>query len=214
MSSVSSHDLPKSDLDEVRPLIRELAVSVDLPLPDEAVERLVRFAALFLKWNERINLASVATAKDLVERHFLDSYLVSRFVPAEARLVDVGSGGGLPALPLAAIRADVAMECFEPIQKKGAFLRTAVRELDLGGRVSIHGVAIQRPVPELFAKRADVAMSRATWEPAAWLALGRELVRAGGRVLVFATGHSEGMLPEPSDAITYGRNRRLLCYGG
>jgi len=211
---VSASDRPEPDLDELRRLIREEALGVDLALPEDAVERLIRFASLFLRWNERINLASVSTAKELVERHFLDSYVASRFVPPGGRLVDVGSGGGLPALPLAAVRGDVAMECFEPIHKKGAFLRTAVRELDLGGRVGIHDVAIQRPLSALLSKDADVAMSRATFEPAAWLELGRELIRSGGRVLVFATGHSEGVLPEPIEAISYGRNRRLLSYGG
>jgi len=203
----------ESDSTELVRLIRAHAEKVELELGEAAVDRLVLFTNLFLKWNERINLAAVSTARDFVERHLADSFVASRFVRTGARVFDVGSGGGLPALPLAGVRPDISLECFEPIHKKCAFLRTAVRELEMGERVVIRGQAVDIPVPPTLAGIADVAMSRATLEPRAWLELGQELARpTGGRVLVFATGHSEVGLPPAMAAVDYGRNRRLLCY--
>lgn len=207
MSEISKSD-PSLGL-----LIRTEAVKMGVALDDGAVGRLERFAVLFLKWNERINLASLSSEAELVERHFVDSFAASRLLPAGVRVVDVGSGGGLPALPLAAFRTDISVDCFEPKQKKGAFLRTAVRDLQLGDRVLVHGQSVQRPVAPFLSHGADVAMSRATLEPKVWLDLGRGLVRAeGGRVLVFATRESGRELPEAAEVLEYGRNRRLLCF--
>ena len=209
---IRMRELTTSNLDALKDLIRKEGRHVDVDLEDAAVERLARFAVLFLKWNERINLASIDGPEEMVARHYVDSYVASRFVPPDSRIIDVGSGGGLPALPLASFRGDILLECFEPIHKKAAFLRTAIRELGLGHRVLVRGEAVDLPVPPSLAFAADVAMSRATLEPAAWLQLGRALVRPGGRVLVFTTAHSEGTLPAAREGLSYIRNRRLLCY--
>lgn len=201
------HDLAGLDR-----LIRLTARDVDLELEDAAVGLLVRFAGLFWKWNQRINLASISSPQELIERHFVDSYVATKFVPPGSGVIDVGSGGGLPALPLAALRGDVSLRCFEPIHKKAAFLRTATRELGLTGRVLVQSEAVHRPVPTELAFGADVAMSRATLDPGTWLELGRDLIRPGGRVLVFTTAHSEESLPAAARTASYARNRRLLCF--
>lgn len=207
-------DLSVSSSASLHRLIGGDAGKLGVVLDEGMVDRLARFAVLFLKWNERINLSAISGPDELVQRHFVDSYMASRLVPARAHVIDVGSGGGLPALPLASIRTDLSIECFEPTHKKAAFLRTAVRELGVGDRVLIRGQAIHQPIPPSLAHSADVAMSRATLEPTAWLELGRSLVRPqGGRVLVFGTGQSEATLPEATEALAYGRNRRLLRYG-
>ena len=97
----------------------------------------------------------------------------------------MGSGGGLPALPLALLRPALDVELSEPVAKKGAFLRTAIRELGLAGRVRLD----PRRGEVLAAEGApfDVAVSRATFAPVAWLALGRRLVRPGGRIFALTT---------------------------
>lgn len=211
-SDTPMRELTTSHLNSLKQLIRSEARHLAVDLEDAAVERLARFAVLFFKWNERINLASISDPEELVARHYVDSYAASRFIPPNSRVIDIGSGGGLPALPLAGFRTDILVECFEPIHKKAAFLRTAIRELGLAERALVRGEAVDLPVQPTLAFQADVAMSRATLEPAAWLALGRALVRPGGRVLVFATAHSEGAMPAAGGSLAYARNRRLLCY--
>ena len=104
------------------------------------------FAALLLKWNKTQNLVSRETEKDLWRRHIIDSLQVLPLTGYDGgawEFLDVGSGGGLPAIPLAiALKGhDVEIKLVEPIGKKAAFLRTAIRELQLdeavvfGGRI-------------------------------------------------------------------------------
>jgi 16S rRNA (guanine527-N7)-methyltransferase len=124
--------------------------------------------------------------------------------------VDVGSGGGLPALPLAVLCPALAIRLVEPIAKKGAFLRTAVRELSLGARVAVSVQRAETLAPTTF----DVALSRATLPPLAWVELAGQLVSPGGRAFVLASAATD-----PGEAVapfrvagrwSYDETRRTL----
>lgn len=107
--------------------------------PEEDVRRdLESFAALLRKWNAVQNLVSRETENALWSRHILDSLqILPRLLPTDERFLDVGSGGGLPALPLAiALKGGPAhVTMVEPIGKKVAFLRQVIRELGLNADV-------------------------------------------------------------------------------
>lgn len=193
--------------------IAAVGEEMEWPLGAAEADALAQFARLFLLWNERINLASLGSPAELVERHFIDSFAAARLIGDSDWIVDVGSGGGLPAIPLALLRPSCRLDLFEPIRKKVAFLRTAVRELGLTGRVNVHASAIERPIPVDFAQAVDVAMSRATLAPPAWLDLANDLVRPGGQVLVFTTGRGgDGLPPAPVRSLQYGANRVLKAF--
>lgn len=106
---------------------------------EPAVRRdLESFAQLLRKWNAVQNLVSRETENDLWSRHILDSLQVLPLLHSgDERLLDVGSGGGLPALPMAiALKGGPArLTLVEPIGKKVAFLRQVIRELELPAQV-------------------------------------------------------------------------------
>lgn len=97
-------------------------------------EDLERFAALILKWNAVQNLVSRETVDQLWPRHIEDSLqLMTHLREGDRRVIDIGSGGGFPAIPMAIASrgTDRSFTLVEPVTKKAAFLRTAARELDL-----------------------------------------------------------------------------------
>ena len=109
------------------------------PLP-EVKRDLESFAALLLKWNAVQNLVSRETEKAVWERHIVDSLQLLPLIErplAGVKLLDIGSGGGLPAIPLAiALKGHGTQSTLvEPIQKKVSFLRTAIRALALPATV-------------------------------------------------------------------------------
>jgi 16S rRNA (guanine527-N7)-methyltransferase len=188
-------------------LVRALAAAWNTPCDDSQTDGLLRYAQSLLRWNAQINLTAARSIDVLVGEHFPDAFALARKLEQPARVVDVGSGGGLPAIPLALLRPRLTIMLVEPIAKKAAFLRTAIRELALGDRVSVHigrGEAVARETPRAF----DVAISRATLPPAKWLVLGAKLVRAAGRV--FALAAADALPQEPIREIYFDGRRALI----
>lgn len=146
---------------------------------DASSDGLRFFCQLMLKWNASLNITGAKTIEDLVMAHLPDALVLAHFVPRDAAVVDIGSGGGLPAIPLSVLRPDLQVTLLEPRAKRVAFLRTAVRELGLRrvspwlGRVE-HWSA---PAPS-----PSVAMSRATFPPSEWLPIGMKALEGRGRV--------------------------------
>jgi 16S rRNA (guanine527-N7)-methyltransferase len=131
-----------------------------------------RWLELLREWNARIDLTAARSDDELHDLMLADAVLLAKHVPDRARVVDVGSGAGAPGLALALLRPDLKMTLVEPLAKRVSFLRTVVGTL---GRTDI---AIAREKGDATAARAeafDVAISRATLPPPAWVPLGLRL---------------------------------------
>lgn len=184
--------------------LRSLSASWGVPLDSRQSDALLGYADLLTHWNRRINLTGARSAAAVVSEHYPDAFALAKRLEGPARLVDVGSGGGLPAIPLALLRPELTLRLCEPIAKKAAFLRTAVRDLGLSERVGLDMARGEDLAPADF----DVAVSRATLEPEAWLALGRRLVHPGGRVMVLTVPGSA--VASAGTGEVYADGRRLL----
>jgi len=195
-------------------LVRAVATAWKVPCDDGQVAALVGYAESLLRWNARINLTAARSIDRVVAEHFPDAFALARRLAEPARVVDVGSGGGLPAIPLAVLCPRLTFELCEPIAKKASFLRTALRELGLGDRASVgtaRGEAVAKAIEQDPARAFDVAISRATLPPEKWLALARRLVRPGGRLFVLTT---PDVLPDLRDREVYDQGRRALIEVG
>lgn len=168
--------------------IAAVAARFGHPVDGALIARLAAFVELLMRWNARINLTGARTGTELVRDHLPDSFAMSALVPPAARAIDVGSGGGLPALPFALLRPDVALTLVEPRAKRVAFLRAAVRELALSAKIVAGRI-------EAVHDHFDVAGSRATFPPAEWWPKGETLLAPGGRLLFFLNEAAEAPFP-------------------
>ena len=140
--------------------LAEKALLEELNVSRETLEKLETYAALLVKWNQKINLVSPATLPDLWTRHILDSAQVLQYFPSgSAHLSDIGSGGGLPGAILA-ILADEKMPelrvtMIESDKRKCAFLQTVSGQLGL--RIKVMPERIEQAAPT----GADVVSARA-----------------------------------------------------
>ncbi len=104
-------------------------------MDDVQKEKLVRFVEHMLKWNAKINLIAKSTIEEVWDRHIEDSLQLATHVSRETKsIIDIGSGGGLPAIPLA-IMTGLPVYMVESDTRKSVFLKQMLRELNLEGQV-------------------------------------------------------------------------------
>ena len=159
------------------------ALGVDLPPP--AQEKLLAFAALLGKWNKVFNLTALRDEEQVISHHLLDSLAVLPHLGNAKRLADIGSGGGLPGIPLAIARPDLHVALVESNQKKSAFQQQAKIELGLAN-VSVHCERVEAWQPE---DKCDVVISRAFSDLVEFVRLSGHLLAEGGTLLAMKGVH-------------------------
>jgi 16S rRNA (guanine527-N7)-methyltransferase len=110
--------------------------TLGLDLPAAAQQKLLAFRDLLLKWNKTYNLTALRDPQQAISHHLLDSLAILPHV-GDGNLLDVGSGGGLPGIPLAIARPELAVTMVDTVQKKATFLQQAAIELGLKN-VAVH----------------------------------------------------------------------------
>jgi len=159
------------------------AMGVALDAPAQA--KLVAYLRLIEKWNKVHNLTAVREPGQMVVLHLLDSLSVLPHVAGARTLLDVGTGAGLPGIPLAIARPDLAVTLLDSSHKKAAFLRQAKAELALPN-VEVACERVEKWHP---AAPFDIVVSRAFSELADFVLQARHLVTPGGTMLAMKGVH-------------------------
>jgi len=159
--------------------------ALGLALPDGAEAKLLAYLALLDKWNRVYNLTAVRDTGRMVSHHLLDSLAAVPYFEGET-VLDVGSGGGLPGIPLAIARPELQVTLIDSIAKKTAFLLQAKTELGLDNMAVVTGRV------EDFRPQAgfDIITSRAFSDLREFATLTRHLLNPGGRWLAM-----KGLMP-------------------
>lgn len=147
-----------------------------IALPEAAQHQLLAFRDLLLKWNKTYNLTALRDPEQAVSHHLLDSLAILAHV-GTGPLLDVGSGGGLPGIPLAIARPELSVTMVDTVQKKATFLQQAAIELGLKNVTAHHA-----RVEEMSGQYAQIS-SRAFAEIGLFISLTRHLLAPGGRWL-------------------------------
>lgn len=161
----------------------QLSKNAGIALADSHHEKLSRYLDLLLVANARMNLTRISDRSAAEIQHIADALTLLPFLPAGAiQIADIGSGGGVPAIPLAIVRSNARFTLIESTKKKAAFLRQAAEQLALtnvtviDSRVEDVGRGNQREIFDAVTARAVAEM--------AWLAeWGLPLLKKGGRLL-------------------------------
>jgi 16S rRNA (guanine527-N7)-methyltransferase len=150
-----------------------------LSLPDASIARLVAFLDLLERWNRVYNLTAVRDPQAMVVRHILDSLAILPWVKGP-RVLDVGSGAGLPGIPLAIVREQESFVLLDSNRKRTRFLNQVVAELQLANVSVVHCRVEDYQPRDLF----DALISRAFSSVTDLLTKAGRLCAADGRILL------------------------------
>jgi len=159
--------------------------SLQLSLSPETRQKLLDYVALVQKWNKVYNLTAVRDADKMLTHHLLDSLAVVPHIAAAKSILDVGSGAGLPGIPLALALPDTRVTLLDSNHKKAAFLNQALIELQLGNAEVVCERVEKYQKKQLF----DVVISRAFSDLPEFIALAGRLVVPGGTLLAMKGVH-------------------------
>jgi 16S rRNA (guanine527-N7)-methyltransferase len=196
--------LPASYDDALGRGLSELGLDRELGAGSAARAAIDGHARLLLAWTRHINLTAIRVPADVATAHVVDSLSALRWLRDQdaARVLDLGSGGGYPGLPLAATLPDATFSLVEPIAKKARFLGTAVEAIGLADRVTVLATRAEALAADSSHRaRWSVVTARAVASTADLVELSFPLLAPGGSLVAWKRGDLSAELTAARRAI-------------
>ncbi len=168
---------------DITAILLKGAEQISITLTSQVLESFLFYIKELKKWNQRINLTSLTTDRDIAAKHFLDSLTIVPFLQGAARVLDIGTGAGFPGLPLKILSPSLELVLLESSQKKCSFLRHITRGLKLAGVEIVHGRAEDKKMIERYGGGFDLVLSRAVADLPTSLQLALPYTKEGGRIV-------------------------------
>jgi 16S rRNA (guanine527-N7)-methyltransferase len=170
------------------------AAAIGVCLGPAELDLFAAYRRELLLWNRKINLVSESSAREIVIRHFIDSLTPAPFLDyPEGALIDLGSGGGFPGIPLRIALKNLNVSLVEASRKKSSFLSHIIRSLGLGGIQVIPARVEELTAGEAWAGRFDTLISRAAFKLPDLIRTAPFFLKPGGQLIAMkgADPHQE-----------------------
>lgn len=168
-------------------------------LSEKQKNQFKRYFELIIEYNEKFNITAITEERRVYIKHFIDSALGVEMLKGNS-LVDIGSGGGFPAVPLKIVKDDLKVTLIEATDKKCEFLRTVARELELNDVTVICGRAEELAKKKEFREKFDICTARAVARLNVLAEYTLPFVKKGGTFLAYK-GDADEELKEAENAI-------------
>ena len=164
--------------------MRELLYRTVPNLNDEACDKFVAYYAMLIDWNTRMNLTAITEPEEVAKKHFADSLAALPYLPDGARVADVGTGAGFPAIPLLIMNPTLKITLVDSLNKRITFLRAVLEALGLKADC-VHARAEEFGRDPKARGTFDAALSRAVAALPTLLELTVPLLKVGGRAYCY-----------------------------
>ena len=170
-----------------------------ITLNDKAVERFETYYDLLVFYNAKFNLTAITEKREVIVKHFVDSLLGADKIYKQS-LIDVGSGGGFPAIPLKIFKENISLTMLEATKKKCDFLKEVINKLDLNETFIINGRAEDLAKDDSFREKFDCCTARAVARLNTLSEYCLPFVKVGGKFVSYKGDSKEEVL-EAKNAI-------------
>jgi len=142
-------------------LLYDGAQDLNIHVDSDAVEKFTIHASELAKWNRKMNLTAITDPVEVAVKHFLDSMVPDSMIPPNASLLDIGSGGGFPGIPLKILKPSLSVTLIDASRKKVSFLKHIIRILGLENIEAFHIRSEEFSKQAVFAGAFNAIISRA-----------------------------------------------------
>ncbi len=164
-------------------LLIDGAHELEIRINHQQAHQFVIYAQELVKWNKKINLTTITDPFEIAVKHFIDSIAPATKIKKGASLIDIGSGGGFPGIPLKLVMPSLSVILIDASRKKVSFLKQIIRILQLRDIDAIHIRAEDMADDPVFKKRFDIAVSRAFSRLDHFFDLSFPLIKPGGTMI-------------------------------
>jgi 16S rRNA (guanine527-N7)-methyltransferase len=197
----------------LEPMIANAFRTNAVRLPPGAESLFERYLSLFLEYNAHTNLSAIRDAEGVVEKHFADSAILSKFETLSGRLLDIGTGGGFPGIPLKILFPELEVTLLDSVGKKAKACEYFVAELGLPGVSCVWARAEELAHRPGMRASFDSVVSRATAYLPKILEWSVPFLQKNGRIFLYKTPSEE----EFQDGISAAKKLGLIlrethCY--
>jgi len=186
-----------------REILKEGAQEFGIELSPRQLDKFDAFTRLLLLWNQKFNITRITDPEEISVRHYLDSLAPLAFItPAKgAAIMDIGTGGGMPGIPLKIARPDIKLSLLDSTRKRLLFVEEAARDMELSEVKAIHSRAEDAGQNRLFRERFDFTVSRAVARLPLLAELCLPFCKVGGTFIAYKGPDIEEELDQAKRAI-------------
>ena len=183
--------------------IREQFQAAGMELSQEQAEQFRNYYEMLVETNKVMNLTAITEFEEVVDKHFVDSALSSRYFPFDQvkNVIDVGTGAGFPGIPLKILYPHLSMTLLDSLGKRVKFLQTVVDNLSLTDMNLIHGRAEDFGRDPEYREQYEVCVSRAVANLSTLSEYCTPFVKVGGAFLSYKSGNVDEELEAAKPAI-------------
>ena len=183
-------------------LLRIFALNESLPTPSDAqVEKLFELTERMLEVNKNMNLTAITEHSAIILKHYADSLTVSKFIPQNSSVIDIGCGAGFPTLPLAIFREDLRIIAVDSTAKRIDYVNETARMLGLDNATAIAARAEELGKSADYREKFDVATARAVANLSVLSELCLPFVKVGGAFVSMKGSQGESEAATAQSAI-------------
>ncbi|MDD5722983.1 MAG: 16S rRNA (guanine(527)-N(7))-methyltransferase RsmG [Syntrophales bacterium] len=215
-------------MENTQHILAGAARDIGIILTDHEIGLLMEYYRELLFWNEKMSLVSLKSPLDIT-KHLIDSLTPARLIKDDhSKLLDIGTGAGLPGLPLKITRESLHVTLLDASRKKTSFLKSVIRKLGLRDISVINSRAESLAFEKTYRGSFDIVISRATFKIPYFLAVGEPFLSDGGTLIAMKGKHVDAELAQGADTIGQtclvltesheielpitGESRKLLCF--
>ena len=164
-------------------LLYDGAQALEIHVDSDKVDKFTTHAVELAKWNRKMNLTAITDPVEVAVKHFLDSMAPDSMIPPNASLLDIGSGGGFPGIPLKILKPSLSVTLIDASRKKISFLKHLIRVLGLENIEAFHIRAEEFSKQAVFAGAFNAIISRALSSTPEFVQMALPLLDKAGTII-------------------------------